>query len=197
MRRFVKWLTAPMVLALALSACDSAQQLTSPTGDTPQFGVRGGHRRAVASVQGGSAVLTVGPSGGCATVNATDGTFISMLCVPAGVVGWNTTFTMDVASDYTVELTATSQGSAVQNNVGKAGFRKPVYLYLNPALIEQGGNLGIAEITANGMLAPVRSWLIGGRLVGELRHFSGYGPTTDRSDPPPPPPCEETPEGCS
>ncbi len=186
MRRTVKWLSvAPLLLVLAIAACDSAQQLTSPQANaTPQFTVKGGAKRALATVSGGSGTTSVDASGGCTSVYGGLGEELAMLCVPAGTVKKNTIFTIQVAPDYSIELTATSPNSPVQNDVGSAGFEKGVRLYFNTRYIHSGGNLGVAEIKADGQLIPVPSAVVDGWLIGELKHFSGYGPTTDRKDPP-------------
>jgi hypothetical protein len=200
MRRFVKWISAPMALALVLSACDSAQQLTSPSGDiAPQFGVKSGKRElatvTVSELGGhGSAVVSNG-AGGYIVVENLAGELVARLDIPAGAVQKGTTFEMTVGADYSIELTATSVNAKSFNDVGSAGFKKPVYLTFNTTFIVRDGNLGVAEIR-NDALVPVPSFedRFNGRLIGILRHFSGYGPTTDRTEPPP---CEETPEGCN
>jgi hypothetical protein len=177
----------PVAFLAALAGCDNAL-VTEPSAATAQFGVRSSPRRAAAVVSGAHADVLVGPSGGVISFTGENGENLGMLFIPGGAVRQDTRFTIDISSDYTVDMMATSAGSPVENDVGHQGFRKPLYLYFNTQYILTTGNLGVAEIKAGGQLVPVASFVTSGWLIGELRHFSGYGPTTDRTEPNPPPP---------
>lgn len=184
MRRIAQLsLIAPLSLLIALSGCESSPSVTSPQDEvSAQYAAKRptGPRRVLALVSGGHGEAMVDANGGTIVVEgAGPGDIIAMLEVPAGTVKKNTKFTVDVAPDYSVELTATADHSQVLNDVGRAGFRKGILLYFNRSHILERGILGVAELKTNGQLLPVESIDNGVWLIGILKHFSGYGPISD------------------
>lgn len=190
MRRIAKLsLIAPLSLMMALSlmmtvsGCESAPTVTSPQDQvTAQYAAKNltGPRRVLAVVTGGHGEAMVDANGGTIAVEGTGpGDIVAMLVVPAGTVKKNTTFTVDVAPDYSVELTATGEQSTNINDVGGAGFKKGILLYFNRSHILEPGPLGVAELKSNGQLLPVEAIDNGVWLIATLKHFSGYVPISD------------------
>ena len=99
------------------------------------------------------------------------------LLVPRDAVRADTRFRMTPIKDgtYHVELTATQVGAAVENDVGHAGFRTPIYLgfHFADAPIDPA-TLAVAWLT-DGMLISQPTFIYEEAwAVGVLRHFSGY-----------------------
>jgi hypothetical protein len=184
MRRIAQLsLIAPLSLLIALSGCENGSSVTSPQDQvTAQYAAKKptGPRRVLAVVTSGHGEADVGANGGTIVVQGAGPTdIIAMLVVPAGTVKKNTTFTVDVAPDYTIELTATADRSTNINDVGRAGFKKGILLYFNRSNIFETGILGVAELKQNGQLLPVQSTDNGLWIIGTLKHFSSYVPISD------------------
>ena len=102
------------------------------------------------------------------------------LLVPKNAVRGSVRFRMVPVSDGTfhVDLTATlvGRGTETENDVGRTGFRNPVYLafhYGDPTQIDPSA-LQIAWLT-NGALVTQETFIYEQEwAVGVLRHFSGY-----------------------
>jgi hypothetical protein len=190
--------TVPLALLILSAGCDSAEQLMSPMENpAAQFSNNGNNGRAKGHNDGprlahatrivtGHGSAAISSNGGWVAIEDDSHYVVAFLYVAPGTVKKNTTFSADVGDDYTIELTATSANSNESNDVGRSGFKKPVLLYFNTNLIQEADRtgLGVAEVKSNGQLVPVPSEEDGMWLIGTLRHFSGYGPTTDRTDPP-------------
>lgn len=123
---------------------------------------------------------TVGPSGEFLRA----GNYF--LLVPAGAVRRTTTFTMDVATDGVVSLTAfQTRANGTRVDVGVVGFHKKLTLalhYGNSAeAIANPQNLRVGWLQSNGSLSPVASSVSPeSRLVyGQLSHFSAYAIATE------------------
>jgi hypothetical protein len=102
------------------------------------------------------------------------------LLVPENAVRGDTRFRMTPVSDGTfhVDLTATQlrrRGDEVENDVGQAGFRKPVYLafHFGDAAIDPAA-LAVAWLVEDGLVSQPTFIYEEAWAVGALRHFSGY-----------------------
>lgn len=183
MRRIAKLLSvAPIAIAIAMVGCDNSQNPISPqTKVTAQYAAKGGpHRVAARLTQGGSKVAVIDANGGTIEVSNNSGV-IAKLEIPAGAVKNNTTFTIDIGADFTVDLTATSYHGQ-SNDVGSVGFRKALTLYISKEAIHASNSnmiLGVAELKSNGQLLKVQSSEDALWLTGTLRHFSSYVPTEE------------------
>ena len=100
--------------------------------------------------------------------------------MPRNAVRGSVRFRMVPISDGTfhVDLTATrvQTGRETENDVGRAGFRNPVYLafHFGAASAIDPSALQIAWLT-NGALVQQQTFLYEQHwAVGVLRHFSGY-----------------------
>jgi len=102
------------------------------------------------------------------------------LLVPKNAVRGSVRFRMVPISDGTfhVDLTATAvgRGPESENDVGRSGFRTPVYLafhYVDGAPVDPA-SLQVAWLT-NGSLIAQQTFIYDEEwAVGVLRHFSGY-----------------------
>ena len=186
MRRMASLLSiVPVALGLALAGCDNVQNMTS-VGDqvAPQYVRKNSsspRRLAATLTQGGAKDATIDANGGSIIIKNTAGDDIAMLVVPAGTVKNGTVFTMSVDEDFTVELTATSARSRSANDVGAAGFKKGVQLWINTTYIAAPSTtlFGVAELKPSGALVSVPSFRSGNWVGGILRHFSAYVPVED------------------
>ena len=186
MRRMAKLLSVlPFALVFA-TGCDNVQNMTSPADQvTAQYVKKdNGPRRLAATLGMNSTVSTqIDAVGGVLEVKSGT-TLIARLSVPAGAARNGTNFTMTVLPDFTVELTATSSNGS-KNDVGAAGFKKSLYLYLNASYLPTPtqGHWAVAELKTSGALVSVGSFMttIGGQsfVGGVLRHFSAYVPVED------------------
>jgi hypothetical protein len=139
---------------------------------------RAGGRREWVFVQGsvGDAAVeaVIGAQGGVLNLGS------HWLMVPRNAVRGSVRFRLVPVNDGTfhVDLTATSVGpdTESENDVGQAGFRKPVYLafhYGDPTQLDPA-SLQIAWLT-NGTLVMQQTFIHEQEwAVGVLRHFSGY-----------------------
>lgn len=119
----------------------------------------------------GAVEAVIGSRGGVLNLGA------HWLLVPAGAVRDDVRFRMEPVNDgrYHVELTASDLGRD-DNNVGRNGFRKPVYLAFNfGACPHDPDSLTVAWLTSNGSLVAQPTYIYDDEwAVGVLRHFSGY-----------------------
>ena len=102
------------------------------------------------------------------------------LLVPRDAVRGDTRFRMTPISDGTfhVELTATQlrrRGGEVENDIGQAGFRSPVYLafHFGDAPVDPAA-LAVAWLIEGSLVSQPTFIYEEAWAVGVLRHFSGY-----------------------
>jgi hypothetical protein len=188
MRRFkFRILPALAAAALALSACESSNSITTPNNSAfraPQADVTGGSVVFLAvpgdllgdsTISGGghgalTGSATFGPQGGTLYVAT------HKLVVPAHTVAQGTVFTMTISPDnyLQVSLTATSRKApAGSNDVGALGFKNPLELYLNYGSAPPS-NYRIAWRTPAGVLMPVPSHIEDTYICGSISHFTDY-----------------------
>ena len=126
MRRMTKFLSlVPMLFAIGLGACDSAE-MTAP-GTELTVGSQASLIDGVTVVYSGT--RTIGTSGGTVAVTDQYGALVATLKVPAGAVRQSTVFTIEIDSNRQIHLLATAR---TLNDIGNAGFHKPVTLTFNP-----------------------------------------------------------------
>ena len=105
-----------------------------------------------------------------------------MLVVPANAVRNPTVFRMTVKPDIVgVKLTATSVALAAKdpgaNDVGSAGFQRPVHLYLAYDRVRPDVDpkrVRVALRMPGGMVQPVPTVQWYGVAIGTIKHFSDY-----------------------
>jgi hypothetical protein len=185
-------------LAVLFAGCDGAPNLTSPQTafGTPQFSFAS----TLLAVDGGPITLgdggvKPGPGGGGTTLGGlggigailpttfaiVDGKAVTLnagrnsLVISAGAMPRGTVVTMAVnpRNRFEISFTATSKKSTVLNDVGAAGFSKPVTLYVYHGPAAPPSFFGIALRLPTG-LVPVPSRIQGNYVVGELPHFSTF-----------------------
>ena len=152
-----------------------------PTAPAPELPVMqsGGSNGDFVFVQGSmgdeSVEAVIGSAGGVLNLGN------HWLMVPRNAVRGSVRFRMTPISDGAlhVDLTATTvlrSGAATENDVGRTGFRNPVYLgfhFGDPTQIDPA-SLQVAWL-ANGTLVRQQTFLYEQEwAVGVLRHFSGY-----------------------
>jgi hypothetical protein len=192
MRRIAKLLTVVPV-ALAFAACDSADQMTSPEyrAQTPTPVVTA---PALASathgtlqhidgtsldaVKGASTaaigVNYIGTEGGSVDVWGFTG-LVARLIVPKGAVTQSALFTVMVNGHGAVNVTATAR---TMNDVGSAGFLKPVRIYFNP-------KVNTSSRTAAGLRATTTTSTDGAFLNAAPKQGGTGGTYNDPNNPPP------------
>jgi hypothetical protein len=118
----------------------------------------------------------IGPEGGYIYVD------LHYLYVPKGAVAKPTLFRMELPADGTIgaDLTATTVGSLTINNVGKAGFKVPVYLTFSYGYVKNApANPSLLRIMWK---KPDGTYVVQPTYVnrqykiatGTLKHFSDY-----------------------
>lgn len=177
---------AALLLTVSLAGCERAS-VSAPSDLDAQFGNNGnrsrgtqvrrvsttGDRTDAAGVTRGTwQIMRVSGTGA-------NGAWTHYLYIPEGAVRQKTNFTMELADSdvFNVELTATKEGSRRTNDVGAAGFQKPLLLCLdrNDANITDLSKVSIAEVVNGGFLdVPTTAHELNSHVCGELRHFSGY-----------------------
>jgi hypothetical protein len=195
MRRMTKFLSLVPVLfvAIGLGACDSAEttgpRVQEMTG--PQAMMMG-----TVSVTY-SASRTIGTTGGSVSITDQYGTLVATLNVPASAVRQATVFRIEVDSNRQIHLLASAYSL---NDIGAAGFSKPVSLTFNSAYVDpasvRGRRIGTLMNTSSvGSLGGLRTYSTFSSTLSsaetteaaaadsvitvEMDSFSGYGPTTD------------------
>ncbi|MBI4544046.1 MAG: hypothetical protein HY703_02495 [Gemmatimonadetes bacterium] len=175
--RWMKCSLPALTLALAVASCDRGQ----PSIDElvgPQFNTTGNGYSKVKGDDGdgSSLALTVDGAGGEIQMGK------HWLRIPRGAVSEPTVFVMTLleAEYLTVDLTATSVGSIVLNDVGAAGFAVAVdlrlsYEYASQSIADES-KLFIAWIRPDGTLEAQPSKVDGSskHVSADLWHFSGY-----------------------
>ena len=122
-----------------------------------------------------SVEAVIGPRGGMLNLG------LHWLLVPARAVTTDVLFRMTPIPDgtYHVELSATTVGSPIENDIGSTGLRRPVLLGIHYGETDvDPSSLRIAWISEAG-LVPQPTYIFedvngDGWAVGVLRHFSGY-----------------------
>ena len=175
------WMKLSMIPALALSlvmwGCEnlSEQQLTGPSESSEVLLTHtfsNGYTVArETDLTVGTVYATIGEAGGAISVGQ------HVLFVPAGAVDAPTVFTMTLAGDQVkASLSATR---LLPNDVGSAGFAKPVKLtlfYGNATNVPADKPLQIVWLKADGSVVPQNSYVdFNKRAVSaDLGHFSDY-----------------------
>lgn len=191
MTKRIKWklgLAPILALALTLSACsEQAQSPLAPSDVAVESLSLIDDLRAIAegripdlSARYNSAII--GPAGGVLYVD------LHHLLVPAGAVAGPTKFEIQLREDGGIgaKLTATSvnlrgEATGAKNNVGSAGFRRPVYLTFSYAYATDAprnpSSIKVVRIDAAGKLAaqPTLVNPFFRTATGTLQHFSDYG----------------------
>jgi hypothetical protein len=182
---------AALGLAVLFASCDSASDLTTPHTSafaTPQFS----STSPLFAVDGGplwfDGGVKPGPGGGSTLGNfagtnftVVDGNAVTLsaggnkLVISAGAMPRGTVVVMTVnpRNRFSVTLTATSKRARVVNDVGAAGFSKPVTLYVSNGAAPPPPFYGIALVVPKGLF-PVPSSIEGNYVVGQLPHFSQF-----------------------
>jgi hypothetical protein len=179
-------LGAALSLSFALAACDRPADITSPGKAVPQFSPGNGNANGlgkrdlrqviVAAHSGNSWSCDIGPSGG--TCALPDGSV--SLSVPKKAVGPHTTFSITLlpGEDVTVSLTATSGAyNAPLNDVGSAGFSKPVTLTINKfgaVATDPDGRIIIGWKVSDTQFVPQPTAEGGSSVSSQIWHFSDY-----------------------
>ena len=182
---------AAFAVTLGLGACSDAADvsLLGPGGDGPSESLSLGDDLD-AMVDGlvpewtktrtNSAII--GPEGGSVYLD------LHYLYVPAGAVRQPTKFTMSLHPDFRMgaSLTATSATrdgvvTGSENDIGKLGFRKSVYLtfsykYATDTPANPGSNIKVVEVLPDGKLIPQPTYVntFFQTATGTLKHFSDY-----------------------
>jgi hypothetical protein len=182
--RMFKFLTIPALALVALVAC--SEQVAGPLDpqqspsfsrslDEDQLAIANGLKPRFEEA-GAFVEQTIGPEGGFLYID------LHYLYVPEGAVRRPTVFRMTTWGDGRIgaDLTATSVRSDEINDVGKKGFRKPVYLYFSyehapnaphdPSLIQVVWVKDSGELVAQ----PTQVYQDHKIAVGTLDHFSDY-----------------------
>lgn len=163
-----------LALALVVAGCENLSNSTSP-----DLSPSRASRHIVAQETGcalnASISAVVDGSGGILKVCK------HFLTIPAGAVSGPTVFSMTkLDSEIKVDLTATSVGSLVVNNVGAAGFIKPLTLTLNygsaVTLPANLSSMGIYWVKGDGTVEPLSSVVetVNQRVLAHPTHFSAY-----------------------
>jgi hypothetical protein len=182
MRRMTGFLSlCSMVVAVTLSACDGADQLSAPD-MSAQPAVRVSAVGSVRATVVSSASDVIGREGGFVRLTDAAGAPIATLTVPSGAVRKATLFTIEIDSNRQIHLLATQKRL---NDAGRAGFRRPVVLTYSKAYVDAASILN-ARTTSVTLSTTFRatssasgSTTEGSTVTVELQSFSGYGPTTD------------------
>lgn len=174
-----------LLAALLLGGCDGGGPLATESPARAQFSMGGSKQRLVKGSDGAGTtyIALVGPEGADYRYDG------HRLVIPPNAVAGPTFFAATLTHDdaIAVELTATSAGSAILNDVGAAGFAVPLRLSLSYKKIGEGvdpAKLRISYMSPDGNLLPLTTSLEkdGKLVVADLDHFSGYAVTTGREE---------------
>jgi hypothetical protein len=184
----LKLLSVVPVLAVALSACDSADTMTSPDlamqsqvsdlraapqPEAPKFGMMN-PVLAGGSTSSAVGVNYIGAEGGVVKVWGA-GQLVAQLSVPAGAVDVGALFEVTIAPNGQVLLTASR---FQKNDVGTQGFHKKVILYYNR-------NRVTSTFTAAGLRAGTsETTAVSAPMAGTTADAEGGCSLTDPSCPP-------------
>lgn len=177
MKRFSKLFVTASALALSLfaTACDDMGDFNQPQLEPSNMTVMSTSGNELTVVyekdpEAGSVTASIGRKGGFVGIGP------HVLYVPEGAVRRDTDFTIvrDAEKPLRVKLIA-----GKDNEVGRAGFRKPVYLALSlNAVIGDGngrGNPLMIYYREDGLVEELQTFLYEGHAVAYLDHFSIYG----------------------
>jgi hypothetical protein len=180
-----KFFTIPAVAALvALGACSeqtagplepTQSPMFSRSMDADYYALANGMKPAFEAA-GAYVEKTIGPEGGFLYID------LHYLSVPAGAVAYPTVFRLTTWGEGRIgaDLTATSPWSTTPNNVGRAGFLKPVYLYFSYAYAPNApadpSLIRVVWVKPTGELEAQPTYVYPDRktAVGVLSHFSDY-----------------------
>lgn len=195
------------VAALSFGGCESANEFTSPSSsggnDFAQFEAAVTTQAVASGIDldsapepqpiqrsagGGGGWVFVEGSAGDESVEAVVGRAGGVLnlgehwlLIPANAVWAKTRFRMTPIDDGTlhVDLTATlvRRFGEVENDVGRAGFRRPVYLAFHYSAAGEAidpASLAVAWLTDGELVVQETFIYEDAWAVGVLRHFSGY-----------------------
>lgn len=184
--RPIRYACAALAASLLLTSCELAEPLSTEPAVTARFNSGGGAQRLVRGDDGHGISISavVGPEGADLRSGG------HRLVVPPNAVSSATIFTATLTHQdaIVVELTATGVGSVVTNDVGAAGFQRPVKVFLSYKKVLEKldpSDLRISYVNPLGTLDPLATALeTNGRISAELGHFSGYAVTTGREESP-------------
>ncbi|MEX2570683.1 MAG: hypothetical protein WD737_05210 [Gemmatimonadota bacterium] len=183
MTKFIKQFSTLSVLAMSLFlwSCDNIGQTTAPTGDLNPRGY------AIFSSTTGEQFVVIRESEDLGIVSGSIGAAGGelhlgnhSLYVPEGAVEQSTVFTMSRADDELVRLRLSATVND-HNDVGSAGFEKPVRLTISFSgaedLPESTDKLEVIYFRPDGLVDPQSTWLdvSNESASGELPHFSDFG----------------------
>lgn len=174
------WSVLPALLAaLVFAACEQAPLETqlAAEGAAQLSTSEATYQKLAGEIPTFSKSGEIGPEGG--TILGAEG---FKLVVPAGAVKERTRFEFASKNSGYVEVSlhATAVGSTEHNDVGQAGFSKPVQVHIS--FHPQGGpnewkKYRVVWVREDGVLVPVKTLLYPGSsftAVGYVPHFSDY-----------------------
>jgi hypothetical protein len=171
---------AALLITTALGGCETSTAPVAPDPLLPEAAPslsshRGSYHPVAGTIPQVDLQSVIGPEGGTLGVKG------FFLTVPRGAVSAPTVFTFRSHDTgiVAVTLTASTPGSARENDVGEAGFTVPLTLSLSydPAGgMPRWSRLVVAWIRPDGTLEPVPSAFnpVQRLIVGRLSHFSQY-----------------------
>ena len=189
-RKYLPIVTALTAVFAAGVACDRADQVAGPAPEaaieeayhgfeTPSF-------QQTASLENGFTIVKgdAGDTEVRQVIDQNGGVLYlgrHLLVIPKNAVSAPTEFVMAPVKDGSihVDLTATSSGGTL-NDVGSAGFAKPLWLFLSYAGADgvpaDESKMAIAWLKVNGEVAAMPSYVDPNKdfVIGLLKHFSGY-----------------------